>query len=387
MLIYDVFENVAQYLSICEIIAFLLASKSNYTMYLINKHYCDIILNRKIFEFLDIEITSTDVIASDKTKNIFRIYNYFRNHWKSSKPDYLVYMIDNEIDDPDLFRLFASKCTFRNIIDSNDIRMVNYTGTVVVNKNEYSLISFNDMKYMLIHGNRAQLDILLETYNIPVCLLSYATNEILISDNVLFKKSSRSNVILRRFIKYMFVKHCLGSFVSTDNTYVHSILLMLIKYKRTDVFKYFLEKKSKYMMLGSGLDYQYLVNKCVEMQNRIHLLLLLEENKKDNNLGLLTKNYVIINTHHIIDHCKNARFDYIGFLVEHCLGRAINTALYVESICQGVESLIMSKNITGLHRLDILREYISDNNREFINKHINSIYDSFYISYDNRFYL
>lgn len=240
-MIYDVFERIAQYLNINETVNFLLASPDNYNIYSLNVYYCSILLNKKILDFLDIQ-TSVDeclVYAPDKSKKLFKLYNYFRNHWKCSKTDYIIYMIDNEIDDRDLFSLFVQKCTFRNIVDDSDIRMVNYTGTVVIRDYEYTLISFNDMKYMLIHCNRMQLDILLNAYNIPVCLLSYALNEILIFDSVLTK---RSNNIFRRFVKYMFTKHCFGNFVSTDNTYVHSFLLMLIKYKRTDVVKYFLEK-------------------------------------------------------------------------------------------------------------------------------------------------
>lgn len=150
------------------------------------------------------------------------------------------------------------------------------------------------------------------------------------------------------------------------------------------------------MTRGSGLDYHYLVNKCVEMQDRIHLRLLLEENSKDNRSGLFGKNYVIINTHHVIDHCKNARFSYIAFLVEHCLGRAINTTLYIENICEGLESLIVSKylpnlhNVRNLHNLrnfEDLRIYISEENIQVINKHISGVYDSFCISGENRFYL
>lgn len=389
MLIYDVFENIAQYLSIEETVNFLLASRSNYEMYLVNKHYCDIVLNKKIFDFLDMDIGlgEASIYTSEKSKTIFRIYNYFRNHWKSSKSDYLIYMIDNGIDDLDLFRFFASKCTFRNIMDANEIRMVNYTGTIVLQDIEYSLISFNDMKYMLIYGDRRQLDILLETYRIPVCLLSYAINEVLISDTVLKKRCNKSRFALRSFIKYMFVNHCFGFFCSTDNTYIHSVLLMLIKYKRTDIVKYFLEKKRHYMTRGSGLDYHYLVNKCVEMQDSIHLSLLLEENSKDNRCGCFTKNYVIINTHHIIDHCKNARFSYIAFLVERCLGRAINTALYIESICAGVESLIMSKYFRDLRQLGDLARYFSQENIQILNSHLNTVYDSIGVSYDKRFYL
>jgi hypothetical protein len=148
----------------------------------------------------------------------------------------------------------------------------------------------------------------------------------------------------------------------------------MIKYKRTIVFKYFLDKKRKYVTRTSCLDYQYLVNKCIEMEDRTHLKMLLKENEFDNK-RFVNKSYVIINTHQIIEHCKNARFDYVCYLVENCLGNTINTGLYIDSICQGIELLILSKRNGYLLKFENLKRYINPENLEVINKTIESIYN------------
>ena len=83
--------------------------------------------------------------------------------------------------------------------------------------------------------------------------------------------------MLEKYIKYLFVKHCYGQFLEQDGSYIHSIITILIKYKKTAVLRYLLDKKNKYMTITNGLDYQYLVNKCIEMEDRVHLKILLKQ--------------------------------------------------------------------------------------------------------------
>jgi len=185
--------------------------------------------------------------------------------------------------------------------------------------------------------------------------------------------SKVDNSILIKFTKYLFTKHCYSSFLEGDNPYINSIISLLVKYKRTIVLKYFLDKKRKYVTRSTCLDYQYLVNKCVEIEDRTHLKMLLKENEFDNK-RFVNKSFVIINTHQIIEHCKNARFDYICYLVENCLGNTINTGLYIDSICQGIELLILSKRNMYLLKFENLKRHITFENLEVINKTIGSIY-------------
>ena len=368
-MVYDIFECVSEYLSIEEMISLLLTNCDYYKLYTNNKNYCDTLFIKKVLKSFHIKFNPvlfsiyTDKII--KRRNLLRMYWYFKRHTTASTVDFLIYMIDNDIGDKDLFRLFALNCEFRNceITRIDDTRVINYDNTYTLFS---KVISLDDMKYLLVHGNQEFVDIILELFTIPVVLISYVMQKILMKSVISHKVD---NSILIKFTKYLFIKYCYGGFSEGDGVYIHSIITMFVKYKRTNVLKYFLEKKRKYITRTSGLDYQYLVNKCIEMEDRAHLKILLKENEFDNK-RFVNKSFVIINTHHIIDHCKNARFDYLAYLVENCLGNAINTELYIDSICQGIELLILSKRNGYQLRFENLKRYITSENLERINKTI-----------------
>jgi hypothetical protein len=159
-----------------------------------------------------------------------------------------------------------------------------------------------------------------------------------------------------------------------DNIHVHSILISLIRYRRTSVVKYFLYNKRKYIVKNGALDYQYLINKCVEIQDRTHLDLLIEEHKRDN-IKTEEKTFIMINKNHILEHCRNSRFKYLSFLVNKYLGNAINTTTYIETICNGLKEIILSKKIKQLDEFKHVKPYIDHSNIEYINRYINFVYD------------
>jgi hypothetical protein len=429
---YDIFEKISNYIELEDVVNFLLVNKTIYeNIFLQHNYYCNRIFAKKILTSCGFDTIHYGKFA-DKTKILFEIYNYFKNHKGSGRSDFLMYMIDNAKTDLEVFNLFASKCIFRNIytnaiegtvlqdtINNTTNNTVNnttnntvnntvndVTNTIINTDDEmrtfvYSgiygrnitiidtidpLISFDDMKYMMSHCSNDQLKILFSIFDIPISIISYTINEILMRNCILNKRDELDS-ILKTFVKYIFVKHCFGSFSTFDNTYIHSIILCLIKYKRTNILRYFLSKKRRYMMRGNTLDYQYLVNNCVENLDKIHLQILLDENRRDNQSGIFVKSYVIINTHFIINHCKNAKFDYISFLAEKYLGRAINTHIYIDSICQGIELLILSKNTKDLVYIHTLAKHISVDNRIVINKYIHSVYNSQKIIDSKRIFL
>ena len=220
-------------------------------------------------------------------------------------------------------------------------------------------------------------------FTIPVVLISNVIYQILTRA---FISNKMLDNMLEKYIKYLFVKHCYGQFLEQDGSYIHSIITILIKYKKTAVLRYLLDKKNKYMTITNGLDYQYLVNKCIEMEDRVHLKILLKQIHFDNK-RFVNKSFVIINTHQIIEHCKNAKFDYMCYLVENCLGNTINTGLYIDSICQGIELLILSKRYAYLLKFGNLKRYINTEHLETINKTIGSVYNSNNTPLNKRIYI
>jgi hypothetical protein len=383
IMIYDIFEYLAGSLTVEETLSLLLTNKESYTMYTDNKNYCDKLLVRKILESFGIKYkwsNKYDIYKQDNTmKTLLNVYWYFKRHVKSNIVDVLIYMIDNEIDNDMVFGLFASNCKFRGVNINSDTRVVNNN----VDVNSMFDISLDDMNYILVYGCEKKIDLILNMFTIPVVLISNVIYQILTRA---FISNKMLDNMLEKYIKYLFVKHCYGQFLEQDGSYIHSIITILIKYKKTAVLRYLLDKKNKYMTITNGLDYQYLVNKCIEMEDRVHLKILLKQIHFDNK-RFVNKSFVIINTHQIIEHCKNAKFDYMCYLVENCLGNTINTGLYIDSICQGIELLILSKRYAYLLKFGNLKRYINTEHLETINKTIGSVYNSNNTPLNKRIYI
>lgn len=399
MICYDVFENICQYLSINDMISFFLINRECYNIYKYNKRNIDIIFIEKIFCNFNITLDYTQDIYKYENEIyvLLKMFNYFRNHRSSCKADLLIYIIDNGVYSIDLFRLIMSKCIFRKSFiddsvsmeenDESNSRVLNnmYGSYLFDTIYDNSVILLSDMKYLLVYTNCEQLDIILKTFDIPLVLLSYIIRDRLFSNG--YKYNTDSNKCLKTIVLYLFVKNCYGSFNLIDNIHVHSILTSLIRYKKTDVVKYFLYNKNKYIVRGFGLDYQYLINKCVEMQDKIHLDLLIQENKKDNNNEKLNTSYVIINNDHIMNHSRNGCFKYLKFLVNRYIGDKINTNMYIQSICNGIKDIILSKKIQKLQDLHYLKPYINDVNIEYLNKNMCNIYNSVKLCETKRIFL
>lgn len=415
-LMYDIFEQLSKYLSVQDIINIFSSNKMCYNIYKRNENYCNRIFVKKIIRFFAFERIFG---KTDSVKHLFRMFYYFKNHRICYRADFLIYMIDNSIKDIELFYFYASQCRFRNIIKNNlyndtdadnednddtdednrdtdedntgnvqpDRRIIYYSDLYIsdwyvpnrFNNNTIKFISLNDMKYILLNSDIDQLNILFDLFNIPISLLSYTIKE------MLFRNYSPSDNYLMTFVKYMFVKHCFGKFNDIDNSYIFPILSTLISYKRTNILKYFLNKKRQYMVTGQGIDYQSLVNKCIELQDKVHLDILMNENKYDNSKNLLQKHFIIINTHRIINLCRSAKFNYLKYLVENYLGKNINSMIYIESICVGLEKLILSKNFKLIANIQLLSEYINDSNKIYINDYISRCYDNVKLNKSKRF--
>jgi hypothetical protein len=391
-MIYDIFELVAKYLTVEETTSLLLINKASYMLYIHNKNYCDRQFIEKILSFFCVNFDDKVNNIHNRSKNVkvlLKIYWHFRHIQNLSYlVDFIIYMIDNDIHDIDIFRLFTSNCKFVEFDTNYDIRIVNNrTNTnrrqdTLNFRRQRSTINLDDMMYIILHGCYEFLDIILNMFTIPVMLISRVIYKML-TKNVSRKVN---NATLFKLTKYLFKKHCCGMFLERDMIYIHSIITMLIRYKKTTILKYFLDKKTKYIKTSSGLDYQYLVNKCIEFEDRRHLTMLLKANEFDNS-RFIKKSFVIINTHHIIELCKNARFDYLSYLVENCLGTSINTGLYIDSICQGIELLILSKRSNLLVRFEPIKRYITSENLTNINICINQIYDGFNTLIERRIFI
>jgi hypothetical protein len=372
MICYDVFEKVSEYLSIQDMISFLMLNKECYGLYKYNKRCNDILFVKKFLQFLNLD-TSEYKILDSNARILLKIYFYFKNHPSAHLSDILVYMIDNSIIEYNFFRFVSSKCVFKNMSrlgdslgdslddslgDSLDDSLVVFTYQSFWDRCENSTYIYtSDIEYILRYGDDKHLDIILSCFDISMVTLSHIFNSRLFSH-----MKNACGKCLKVLIKYMFIKHCFGMFCSVDQTFFLSCFVSLIKYKKIDVVRYTLEKKRKYIKTGY-LDYNYLINQCVKMEDRKIFRLLLDEYKYDNDKNSISREFLVINTHHIINHLRNGKMSYIVYLVEHYLGDSIEV---VDSICESIDDLVVKKNFNELQELNNLEKFLSRANFELI---------------------
>lgn len=268
MICYDVFEKVSEYLSIQDMISFLMLNKECYGLYKYNKKYNDMMFVKKFLQFLNLQSYDYNIMDGN-VGIILKMYFYFKNHPSAHLSDILVYMVDNSLIDYGFFRFISSKCVFKNISRVDEL----FTYQSFWNRCESNTyIYMSDIEYILKYGDPKYLDIILSSFDVSMVTLTYIFNS---------RVSCGTQRCLKVLVKYMFIKHCFGMFCSVDNALFLSCFVSLIKNKKTEVVRYTLEKKRKYIKRGN-LDYNYLVNQCEDSKI---LKLILDEYEYDKNSG------------------------------------------------------------------------------------------------------
>jgi hypothetical protein len=288
---FDIFYILINKLNASDIINLILSDKYLYNIYKSNKILVNKLLIIKIFVYFNFNLTTINNIKrnllEDEVYNIskivFKKYKYFKRHRFCYKVDFIIFMLENNIESDFLLKLYISECNFRPSIkhklfdEYNNLYNNVESGSI---KRIEDIITISDMEYMLINSKINQLDIILKSFYIPIKTLSFVIQELLEKGNCI------SNNI-KLCIDYLFYKHFFKTINNEDKININHIIDEIIACKRTDLLKYFLQKKNKYCMNNSNfedvLDYQYIINKCIEYQETTHLELMIEENRKKKN--------------------------------------------------------------------------------------------------------
>lgn len=364
--LFDIFEIIQKSLSISDTINFLMINKSCYNIYKSNIYLCNHLFANKILSYFGFKSLNGHSIT-DSIRTLLHMYYYFKNHPACYRVDFIIYMVDNSINDINLFKFFISQYshTPHAHIDNKGVHF-----------------SDNDMEYILKNCNYDQLNIILDSFVIPINILSNTIAE-LNDDNMML------------VIKYLF-KETLsltdGGGVLTnylDKNAINQILLPIITINKTHILRYFIKKKHKdqkqRIILHDYIDYQFLINKCIEATNKSCLNILIHEMNSDNKT-----NNIVVNTHQIINLCENANFSYLKYLTQCYLGNTINSVIYIDSIILGLKNLILfgkSYNSKKIKTLDLLSDYIDYENKIYINKHLIHLYDTIKLEESKRFFM
>ena len=334
-LIFDIFYNIIHYLDIEDIINLLISSRSVYIYRrYVKRHFINRILS---YFYLDTMNESQVILhESNDTQDIIsgillKIYMHFKNNRHSSKVDFLIFMIEKKLDSLVLFKYFASKCSFVYVFnEASNTNTITNTITDVNDNSFLSKMSIDDIKYILVYCCIDQLNIIFEIINVPMTILYYTIGEIYNDPDIINKIEK-----VKLCINYIFYKHCFGDFNHQDYGYLHQIIMIFIYNNQTDMLNYTFQKKDVYMKTGEPLEYQYLINKCIDIQDKTNLDIIIDQHRMDNErLRLIGKTpvFVIINTHIIIKICRNGSFYYLKYIVDKLLGNQINNNLYIEDI-------------------------------------------------------
>jgi hypothetical protein len=381
---FDIFYILINKLNVSDIINLILTDKYLYNIYKSNEILVNKLLIIKIFLYFNFTLVTINNLKrnllEDEVYNIskivFKKYNYFKQHRFCYKVDFIIFMLENNIDSDFLLKLYISECNFRPSIkhklfdEYNNLYNNVESGSI---KRIEDIITISDMEYMLINSKINQLDIILKSFYIPIKTLSFVIQELL-------EKSNYISNNIKLCIDYLFYKHFFKTINTEDKIHINHVIDEIVSCKRTDLLKYFLQKKNKYCINNSNfedvLDYQYIINKCIEYQDTTHLELMIEENrKKKTNKGEL-KQFIIIKPSIIIQLCKKGSFSYLKYIIDTLLGKYINSSVYIQSICEGLNNINLMDNKIKRTKLKEFKSlydsmsYFTDKNKEILSKYI-----------------
>lgn len=306
---YDILDDIFQYLDIESSRNLLLSSKDIYEIYRHNKHYESVMIQKIIKYFTSLSKLKFEYKALDYEKKhslyntLNSLYNYFKKHKDASISDFLIYLCDSNLSDNNLFESLISHCYFSK------------TGEYI-----YNAIRADDLLYLLTFGKNVQL-ITTYIYIDPMILLHAIKYKISIKD----KKNSSY------LLKYLLFKHFFRY-----SEYIEDIISETvcegIKYNDICLLNEIYEKQKMYKF---NLNYQMIINCCIQQKNMICLELIhskmLLQNQHLKNTGRIPKP-ILITKDYVRNLMKNKGYLMLCKLIELYLKELININGYVNEI-------------------------------------------------------
>lgn len=267
-------------------------------------------------------------------KFVKRMYLHFRYHREPDYIDILVYIIEccKKSETTDTF--------FCDLLKHTTLKN---RGTCP----SRSSIGYPDLKYMCVYSTIPQFKCVLGHFVIPCSVIAYCIRQLLY--NYLSESSVQFKV--KSCIDHMFAKHCLRRFSEADGMFLHTVILDLIRHRKTDLIMYFLEKKRLYRVT---LSYQIIVNEILKSEYTEIIDTFYDEMRLDHS-------QVIIDRDIVRGLAERGGFDTLRKVVDTFLGNFIQLHKYTAAIRKGVV-LYKQKN---KHVPDDFIEYLGAQINEF----------------------
>lgn len=302
---FDVFSVILQYLDLRESLSFITCCKPIYYKYRTNKHWCDIFLIHKFSEYFRFHFSKTQTVTSGLVGDSFSLYKHFKNHIYSNRIDFIFYMIEKDLRSLDLFRLILSGCVLREVSPLTTLDQLSSMQTLYPKSIDARIVTPKDLQYLLTYCNTDQLQIVFRTFTVPCEILAYTVTEIIRTDKTYVYQK------IRLYIDYILYKHYFNGFNSMDRVYFNYICVYFIKQNDTTNLKYLFLKCQRYKV--SCIDYQSLVNRCIEIEDTENLQVIVDYCTRPNANGIQIHN-ISISDHHISTLLNRHSFRYLQLL-------------------------------------------------------------------------
>jgi len=372
-----------------------LTSKTCYNIYKNNKIYIDKQNINNILKHFhlsnDIFIKPLNRLSLDELSivntQLNNIYNHFRKKKYTPIADFLNHIIDKEIDTNKqrntkttfLFETLISLCSFNyNIRNPASVYTLNIDS--FINEEQafvsdgltycYSvrfILSSQDCQYILKYSNLKNFDIILNWIKLPPGLLSFVFKDLLYNEQILRNTDKKAVKIIDYFLR----EYCSFDFTENSSMYFDAILNETISKNKTSLFMYILKMKQEY---GFALNYQSLINKCIDCLNLRILKLIISVIKDDNKIN---KVQISISPELIYKICEKGAFELLEYIVSNMLGRMINLTKYMSFLCDGISSFYINnkdkfnnENKDQCINILWLYNYLSLENQQFLKSHL-----------------
>jgi len=327
----DIIEQIIKYTDIKTLIRLLQSCRKTLNIYKNNKNFFSLKIINSImykFDYYNFNFTFKLEDPIQISKSLLNIYNNLKTIKHKHR---LIYIVKNNLKSLELFKFFTNDYIYK--------------------------ISESDIQYIISHCNIDQLNIFLRSNNASCGAILNAIIYRYNYDRLWF------NSIVKIFIQYIFCKYHFNKFNQENNLTYHNILIFLIKTGNRECVEYIIcNKKNKYK---NKINYQLLVNQCIEIRN-VYLLNVLIKEMKNDNLANINKVYVTIHYKHIYNLSNIGSFEYLRYIIDNFIGYNINAKLYIQSICDGINDDINTSNINIL----ISSDYLTSENKMYINSYL-----------------
>lgn len=327
---YDIFDEIIKYLDIDSSRNLLVSSKNIYTVYRHNKHYETVMIGKIIKYFTSLTKLNLQykTLSREQKHELYntlnRLYNYFKKHKDASISDFLVYLCDNSDryrHPPWVRRGLSSRDSGANLNDNNLFEsLISHCYFSKTGEDIYNAIRADDLLYLLTFSKNVQI-ITTYIYVDPVILLHAIKYKISIKD----KKN------ISYLLKYLLFKHFFRCSKYIEDV-ISEIVCELIKYNEISLLNEIYDKQKMYKF---KLNYQMIINCCIQQKNIVCLELIhsqmLTQNQLVRNTGRIP-NSILITKESVRSLMKNKGYIMLSKIIELYLKDMININGYFNEI-------------------------------------------------------